>query len=233
MGGRSLVDGAHAAWFECSSAGAQHALFYRMVALRHLASARNRSVLVGRTTDLVIDGVQRSANGFAAGSFLAVQQRPLNVAHHLHSGEQVVRAVRRQIPVILLIREPAACALAIVGTWPYVSVGQALRAYIRYYERVASEGDKCVIGLFDEVTADVGQVIERLNDRFGTSFDVPHHTEESARALYNPSDPSIMSRKANARAAEPQLAEPANHALLLRGRRLWDYFRKVREEDTS
>ncbi len=176
----------------------------------------------------MIDGVQRSANGFATYTFLAAQQRRLRVAHHLHSGVQVVRAARRNTPVLLLIREPASTALAIVGAWPHVGVGQALRAYDRYYSRVGGVADDCVVGFFDQVTSDLGGVVERVNDRYGTAFGVPRPTEESTKRLYDPNDPSAAARKARAADAAAQLEEPANRVLLHRAEELWEAFQRYR-----
>jgi len=177
---------------------------------------------------LVIDGLQRTANGYATYSFVAGQTSRLNVAHHLHSGEQVVRAAKRHTPVLLLIREPAECALAIVGAWPYVTVGQALRAYTRYYSRVAGVADECVLGFFDEVTSDVGSVISRINERYGTTFEVRHHDEDSARTLYNPLSPVVASRKARAQAAAPQFETLENRVLLGAAQELWAAFQQYR-----
>ncbi len=225
---RVVLDRAHAGWFECTSAAAQSGLFYPVAVAKNLAKRRDRACLVTSHTDLVIDGAPRSANGFATYTFLAAQRHPVRVAHHLHSGEQVVRAARRHIPVLLLIREPAAAALAVVGAWPYIGVGQALRAYVRYYGRAGDVADDCVIGFFDEVTSDFGRVLQRVNDRYRTSFDVVHPTAESARRLYDPDAPDVVARKAWARAAASHLEEPANRALLRSAQRLWEAFQRHR-----
>ena len=227
-GQNALVGRVRGAWFECSSAAAQSPAFYRAVVLRSLVKRRDRACLVGKGTDLVIDGVQRSANGFVTYTFLGAQQQSARVAHHLHSGAQVVRAVRLHVPVLLLIREPTASALAIVGAWPHVGVGQALRAYSRYYRRVAEVAGDCVVGFFDQVTSDLAGVVQRVNERCGTAFDLPRPTADSARKLYDPDDPSVAERKARAAAAATRLTEPPNRALLHEAEELWDAFQRYR-----
>jgi hypothetical protein len=40
------------------------------------------------------------------------------------------------------------------------------------------------LGLFEEVTEDFGQVIKRLNDKFGTAFSLFRHDEENVRRVF-------------------------------------------------
>src|SRR2546422_7828125 len=53
---------------------------------------------VGDRTEMMIEGYPRSGNTFAVAAFRLAQQRPVIVAHHLHSPAQVLEAVRRRIP---------------------------------------------------------------------------------------------------------------------------------------
>ena len=73
------------------------------------ARIKYRSVpnrLVGRDTELVIEGFQRSGNTFAVFAFEMAQDRPIRSAHHLHASAQVSRAVKLGVPVLLLVRDP-------------------------------------------------------------------------------------------------------------------------------
>ena len=59
-------------------------------------------------TQLVIEGYPRSANTYAVVAFAAVQPERPRIAHHLHVAAQVLAAVDRDIPTMVLIRRPQA-----------------------------------------------------------------------------------------------------------------------------
>jgi hypothetical protein len=95
----------------------------------------------------------------------------------------VVRAAQWQIPTLVLIRKPRDAVLSLVIRDP-ISVDQALRYYISFYETAEKYRDAYVLGLFEEVTVDFGQVIERINDKFGTTFSLFRHDEENVSKLF-------------------------------------------------
>jgi hypothetical protein len=105
------------------------------------------------------------------------------IAHHLHVPAQVVRAAQWQIPTLVLIRRPRDAVLSLVIRDP-ISVDQALRYYVSFYEVAEKYRDAYVLGLFEEVTEDFGQVIRRLNDKFGTTFSLFRHDEENVSKLF-------------------------------------------------
>lgn len=77
-----------------------------------LFSLRNRELIVGRGTDIVIEGFPRTGNTFAVVAFKNVQDRNYQIAHHLHIISQVKKAVSNNVPVIVLVRNP-------VDTWKW------------------------------------------------------------------------------------------------------------------
>ena len=152
--------------------------------------------VVDDTTQLVIEAFPRSANTFAAVAFQLSQPAPVRVAHHLHAPAQVADAVRRGIPVLVLVRRPRDAVTSQVIRSPGISVRGALRAYARFHERVASVRAGCQIATFEQVTGDFGAVIQALNRRYGTNFGVFHHTGEAVAEVY---------RMIDGRASEPRL----------------------------
>ena len=106
-----------------------------------------------------------------------------SIAHHLHVPAQVVRAARLQIPTLVLIRRPKDAVLSLVIRDP-ISVDQALRYYVSFYETSEKYRDAYVLGLFEEVTEDFGQVIKRMNDKFRTTFSLFRHDEENVSKLF-------------------------------------------------
>ena len=137
-------------------------------------------------TQLVIEGFPRSGNSFARRAFILAQGEGFDktrIAHHLHVPAQVIRAAGWEIPTLLLIRRPKDAVLSLVIRDP-ISVDQALRYYVSFYETAERYRDAYVLGLFEEVTEDFGQVIERVNEKFGTTFSPFRHDEENVNKLF-------------------------------------------------
>ena len=152
--------------------------------------------VVDDTTQLVIEAFPRSANTFATVAFQLSQPAPVRVAHHLHAPAQVTDAVRRGIPVLVLVRHPRDAVTSLVIRSPGISVRSALSAHARFHERVASVRTECVIATFEQVTGDFGVVIHALNRRYGTNFGLFQHTSEAVAEVY---------RMIDERAREPRL----------------------------
>jgi len=148
------------------------------------ARPKTRQITVSKDTEIVIEGFPRSANTFAVAAFTFAQGRPVKIARHLHAPAQVIAAVRRGIPCIVLIRNPRDAVLSLLVRAPRVSAEQALKDYIRFYRSIAPYRDKFVVGRFEEVTTDFGELIRRVNARFGTNFKPFEYTEESLQKVF-------------------------------------------------
>lgn len=141
---------------------------------------------VGSGTQIVIDGFPRSGNTFAVSAFLLSQERPVSVAHHLHVPAQILAGVRRGIPVILLIRDPAAAVLSMCVREPVLSLSELLSSYSRFHLPLLSvDPSKLLVADFGEVTEDFGGVLRRANALFGTSFGVFEHTEQGVSRCFS------------------------------------------------
>jgi hypothetical protein len=156
-------------------------LFYNFYRLK----PSYRDLLVDRKTQIVIVGFPRSANTFAVVAFEQAQRERVRVAHHLHMPAQVVRAAQWGIPTLLLARKPTDAALSWVIREPGVSIRQALKHYISFYEKAAEYRDSLVVGFFEEVTRDYGTVLERVNAKFGTEFSTFVHSEENVKCVFD------------------------------------------------
>jgi hypothetical protein len=134
-------------------------------------------------TDICIEGFLRSGNTFTVIAFQHVQPRVVSIAHHVHAAGAVIAAAKMGTPTLVLIRPPEESVLSYVIRWSSLTIGQALRGYVRFYGPLVPYRDRFVVGRFDEVTADLGAVIRRVNARFGTDF-VPYEpTEDNERAV--------------------------------------------------
>ena len=165
-------------------AGGHPAVYYNLYRLLRMRKDVTRAVTPD--TRLVIEGFPRSGNSFARRAFIMAQDDPQiknHIAHHLHVPAQVVRAARWRIPTLLLLRWPRDAVLSLTIRDP-ISVDQALRYYVSFYETAEKYRDAYVLGLFEEVTGDFGQVIKRINDKFGTAFSLFRHDEENVSKLF-------------------------------------------------
>jgi hypothetical protein len=145
-----------------------------------------RECRVDAQTELVIDGFQGSGNSFATVAFKRSQERPVRLAHHLHAPAQVIKAVQLGIPTLVTLREPAGAAVSLVSRWPYVSVRQALRGYITFYQALEPHLGHVVLSPFVQTTQHLDEVIRTVNRRFDTDFTPFAYTEENMQALRSP-----------------------------------------------
>jgi hypothetical protein len=165
-------------------AGGHPALYFTLYRL--LRTRKDLARAVTPDTQLVIEGFPRSGNSFARRAFIMAQNDPQiknHIAHHLHVPAQVVRAARWKIPTLVLIRQPKDAVLSLAIRDP-ISVDQALKYYLSFYETVEKYRDAYVLGLFEEVTEDFGRVIQRVNDKFGTMFSLFRHDEENVSRVF-------------------------------------------------
>ena len=88
-----------------------------------------------------------------------------------------------QIPTLVVIRRPRDAVLSF-AVWDPISVDQALRYYVSFYETIEKYRDAYVLGLFEEITEDFGQVIKRINNKFGTTFSLFRHDEENVSKVF-------------------------------------------------
>jgi hypothetical protein len=135
-------------------------------------------------TELVIDGFLRSGTTFAFTAFEMAQPRKVRVAHHSHAPAQVIAAARAGIPALVLIRPPEDAVLSLVVRLPELSIRQGLRGYVRFYRPLVPYRDRIVVARFEDAVSDLGAVVRRVNERWGTGFAEFDHTEENvARVL--------------------------------------------------
>jgi hypothetical protein len=176
--------GEHPAFFRLEKglqiyAGKHPAVYFSLYRLMR----KDRTRVVTPDTQLVIEGFPRSGNSFARVAFSMAQSEKVRIAHGLHVPAQVIRAARWHIPTLVLIRRPRDAVLSFVIRDP-ISVDQALKYYLSFYETVEKYRDAYVLGPFEEVTGDYAQVIRRLNEKFGTAFSLFRHDEQNVNKAF-------------------------------------------------
>jgi hypothetical protein len=150
-------------------------------ALNRLRDGQER---VSASTEIVIEGFPRSGNTFAWVAFELAQQRPVRIAHHTHAAGQVLMAATRGLPTILAIRRPMDAVISHCQYYSEVSMGTALMSYVIYYSRCMNVRDKVVVGLFEQITRDMGHIIDRTNTTYGTHFNRFEHSDENVARCF-------------------------------------------------
>src|ERR687890_1128224 len=165
-------------------AGGHPTVYFRLYRLLRTRKDLTRAVTPDK--QVVIEGFPRSGNSFARRAFIMAQDETFDktrIAHHLHVPAQVVRAAQWRIPTLVVIRRPRDAVLSFAA-WDPISVDQALRYYLSFYETAEKYRDAYVLGRFEEVTEDFGEVIRRINERFGTTFSEFRHDERYVDAVF-------------------------------------------------
>ncbi len=144
---------------------------------------RGSGRMVGRDTEIVIEGYPRSANSFSVFALRRAEgRRRIAIATHTHAPSQFMRAAEYGTPAVLLIRAPEDAARALIEKVPHFTLADALSAYALYYRALLPYRDAFVIGVFDRVTRDFGGLVARLNRRFGTGYRVIDRSEHETIA---------------------------------------------------
>ena len=141
---------------------------------------RLRRSVFRRTTNsdsqLCLEGYQRSGNSYLY-MCLSISNPLIRVGHHIHGIAHVRYALKRQIPVVVLIREPAA-SLASLLTWDNrLLLGIALGSYIRFHRQLKKLKSEVLIINFVELITDVDAVIRKINKRYELELDCLNLTE--------------------------------------------------------
>jgi len=132
-------------------------------------------------TRICIEGYPRSSNTFAGRMFHLAN--PVPVAHHTHSVNNIKLALGYEIPVLVLIRDPAD-AVASACIYGKQSVESELVRWLSFYEYVQRVTNRLVLANFDEVTCNFNAVIARVNQKYGTGFRLLDDLEAARREVF-------------------------------------------------
>ncbi len=190
-------------------------------------------------TDLVIEGFPRSGNTYCAESFRLISDEHFGVASHVHHVAQVKEAVRREVPTIIVVREPVACLSSYLLSGSHATVRGVLKEYTAYHESLSRIISSCMVVDFSDITSDIDSVIDRANRLF--RFDLPHLSKTASidevfdvidsdhRSRYGGAERNLLPRpdveRSNLNAVyRAAIVDPHNSELLGRAR---DAHRKI------
>lgn len=159
----------------------------------------SRSWIVRRDTEITIEGYPRSGNSFARSAFLFAENSKRRIATHVHSHAQVIRSVQLGIPTMVLVRAPKDACLSLVALSYQVKereVSAAMRtrakldlinnlaSYHRFYKNVLRVAEGVIIADFNLVTKDYGEVLRRMNLRYGTHFPIYESSDANKQKVF-------------------------------------------------
>ena len=140
------------------------------LSLVHARLAGYRERLADAGTEILIEGAPRVGLTYCVHAFVRAQGRPVRVATHTHLPASVLRAVRERVPALVVIRDPAEALRSTLLRNRDLTIRAVLERYLAFYRCVERARDRVVLADFEEVIADAGAVVERVNRRFGTRF---------------------------------------------------------------
>jgi hypothetical protein len=126
-------------------------------------------------TDLVIEGFPGSGNSFFR-AWLHFANWGTHLTSHQHSPAVIRRAMTDGRPLVVLARDPvdavASTLLRFPERWARPEGPDRLFArYSQVYRPVLRQPHRAVVATFEQISGpDAAAVVERVNERFGTSF---------------------------------------------------------------
>ncbi|MEA5465661.1 hypothetical protein [Leptothoe sp. PORK10 BA2] len=158
----------------------RHEILFKLLPL----SEKNKEKKVSPEKDICIEGFPRSANSFFSRVF-QMYNPTIKAAHHMHAPLQVIKAIEYDVPCIVLIRNPIDAIASVLVVDRNLSTRFAIQSYINFYERIWPVRKNIVISDFQDTTQHPHQVVERINQRYGTSFYMEPMTSEVKFTIFN------------------------------------------------
>lgn len=197
-------------------------------------SEKNRWKKVSPEKDICIEGFPRSANSFFSKAF-RMYNPTATAAHHMHAPLQVIKAIEYDIPCVVLIRKPIDAIASVLVVDRTLSTRFAIQSYINFYERVWPVCADVIISDFKDTTQRPHHVIERVNQRYGTSFHMEPITpdvrdtifnqlQETQKTLKQPEHLVAIPTAAKARIKQDVVRELNEHPLLSTANLLYQRF---------
>ena len=149
-----------------------------------LARPSKRATLARRDTAIVMDGFLRSGNTCSVAAFIVANGPEHHIGRHLHGAPHILRAVRKGLPTVLLIRRPEDAVRSYLVRRPTLTPSDALLEYLDFYRTCRKGAHGFVVAPFEQVVRDFGSVIAAVNERFDTDFEVYRPTPENEAAAF-------------------------------------------------
>ncbi len=137
---------------------------------------------VNRQTQICIEGFQRSGNTFFKRLFSS-HNKNVKVAHHNHSSASIKKAIKRGIPIIVLVRHPLGAISSLIAWDNSLSICIALKAYRMFYQPLMSLKAHFWMLQFEHFIDDPISHVNSINLRFDTSFEKVNFSKEEFQSF--------------------------------------------------
>jgi hypothetical protein len=144
-----------------------------------------KRMLYTKDTDLVIEGFPRSANTFSVLAFDSAQTNPVQLAHHLHAASQIIPAAKDNKPILLIVRQPEDAVASFMIMNDNLKPHDALKYYVSFHRKLLPYADRCAVASFESVIKEYNKVLENLNKKYETNFEIFEPTPENTEACLN------------------------------------------------
>ena len=127
---------------------------------------------VTNRSNICIEGYPRSANSWFNRYFKRSNPNS-NIAHHIHLLSQVVKALKYNIPTVVLIRNPLDCISSLhVFNNGETSLNLEIIEYITYYTHINKIKGKLVLVKFETAIQNPHRAVQAINDKYNLLFNV-------------------------------------------------------------
>lgn len=145
--------------------------------------------LVKHNTEIIIDGFPRSANSFAVVAFCMAQKKKITVANHRHDPAQVIAAINKNIPALILLRNPKDAVISLIIRSQNINITpdyicKLLEKYLYFYKPLIPYQDNLVIASFETVVSNFDVVIDRVNSQFNVNYEFFNHNQENVNECF-------------------------------------------------
>ena len=138
-----------------------------------------RRLRARRDSELVVEAFPRSANTTSMYALFYAQGSSFKVGHHLHVSAHIKYAVSRDIPCLVIMRNPLDCVASRMVMKKGGVAKDIVKDYIDFSKSVQRLRTKLVIVGFEDVIKEgLGFAIEEVNVKFATDFCKPDASEE-------------------------------------------------------
>lgn len=125
-------------------------------------------VVASETTDICVEGFESSANSYTY-NVIKYLGNNLSIAHHCHTPASVKIAVEKQVPTLILFRDPLNAIPSVVSRFR-PNIYEAIIAYIEFYKTVLSLEDRVMLVSFEEATQHTEQMLRNIENKLDVSF---------------------------------------------------------------
>ena len=201
---------------------------------------KQRKLAVSKDTEITIEGFPGSGNSFAVKAFEYAQGRSIKIAHHLHLPCQIIESVKRNIPTLVLVRNPIDTIVSMISrtfisrySYFYADPKLLFRYYVKFYKKILPVIDFIVIADFDDVIKDFGKIIKKINIKYGSSFSLFQHTQENVQKVLASNElrlarPMEFRKELKKKVKKMLLQEPRYKSFLSEA---CEIYHKVKEKD--